>query len=220
MTLIPSRSLPFRNASLIAPKLRGLRRLGRPLPTRIVTCTGVRRGCFLGTCGTPGRGPFGLRPARLRFPPQLRNLIASCFIPPPSPTRHSNGGVRHWRRRSLQAWRANLNRRTRPGLDRPVGGQKCETRPWFANVRGIKMARRRANSVIRSNRWGRKSRRSRLANQRAASSNITASAWYRSENFRVVAARAGVGAPENAYPNEAAPQSRLFAESRRVDRRG
>src|SRR4051794_13270001 len=69
-------------------------------------------------------------------------------------------------------------------------------------------------------RWGRRPRRSRLANQRAASSNITASAWFRSENFRVVAARAGVGAPENAYPNEAAPQSRLFAESRRVDRRG
>src|SRR6267154_1525802 len=38
---------------------------------------------FRGTCGTPARVPFGFRPAPLRFPPQLRNFIASCFTRPP-----------------------------------------------------------------------------------------------------------------------------------------
>ena len=45
-----------------------------------VTWAGVRRDCFRGTCGTPARAPFDFRPAPLRFPPQLRNYIASCFI--------------------------------------------------------------------------------------------------------------------------------------------
>src|SRR6267154_4206556 len=83
MTRSPKRSLPLRNASFTARKLRLLRRLGRPPAIRIVTWAGVRRGCFRGRCGTPGRAPFGFRPAPLRFPPQLRNLIASCFMSVP-----------------------------------------------------------------------------------------------------------------------------------------
>src|SRR3954468_22515676 len=95
-------------------------------------------------------------------------------------------------------------------LKRPDG-------PCTVHVRGVETRRARGNSVIR--RPGRATGRAKPSPCSARGSRaIIESARFREQNFRLVAARAGIGARENAYPDEAAPQSRMFAESRRVDR--
>src|SRR3954469_3435361 len=82
---------------------------------------------------------MGFRPAPLRLPPQLRNFIASCFISPPSPWTHSNGGVRQGRRRRHEPSLAKFNQRSAPTID--ARAHKFEAGPRLADVRGIKMAR-------------------------------------------------------------------------------